>query len=235
MSAVQARPSFCPEAILFDCDGLLLETESRWTIAERGLLERHGGVYTHEFKRRLLGTSRERSQALIAEYLGLPPETAQALGDELEARFTAALAEHGTEPMPGVVSLLESIDGRLPIAVASNNGERIVRIALEIAGISHFFQAVVCASETLAGKPAPDVYLAAAAAVGADPARSVALEDSATGASAARAAGCFTIGVPSIAGLAVPAHAVYESLDEVGPAELGLNGAGVLGKGAARG
>jgi HAD superfamily hydrolase (TIGR01509 family) len=219
-----AAPSFRPEAILFDCDGLLLETESRWTIAETGLLERHGGAYTHAFKRRLLGTSRERSQELIAEYLGLPLAQAPALGDELEARFTEALAEHGTEPMPGVVDLLEELEGKLPIAVASNNGEAIVRVALEIAGITRFFQAVVCASSTLAGKPAPDVYLAAAAALGADPSRSVALEDSATGVTAARAAGCFTIGVPSIAGTTLPAHASYGSLNEVGLVELGLSG-----------
>jgi HAD superfamily hydrolase (TIGR01509 family) len=220
----QPRPSFRPEAVLFDCDGLLLETESRWTIAEMGLLERHGGQYTHEFKQRVLGTSRETSQALIAEYLGRPAEDAPALGEELEARFAEALAEHGTEPMPGVLALLEALDANVPIAVASNSGEKIVRIALEIAGISRFFQAVVCASESLTGKPAPDVYLAAAAALGADPSRSVALEDSATGATAARAAGCFTIGVPSIAGTTLPAHAFYDSLAEVGIAELGLDG-----------
>jgi HAD superfamily hydrolase (TIGR01509 family) len=225
----QAAPSFRPEAILFDCDGLLLETESRWTIAEKGLLERHGGEYTHEFKRRLLGTSRERSQALIAEYLGRPLEDGPALGDELDARFEQALAEHGTEPMPGVVALLEALDGRLPIAVASNNGEKIVRVALEIAGITRFFQAVVCASATLTGKPAPDVYVAAAAAVGADPTRAVALEDSATGATAARAAGCFTIGVPSIVGMTVPSDAAYGSLAEVGLAELGLAGSDETG------
>ncbi len=83
----------------------------------------------------------------------------------------------------------------------------------------------MCASATLAGKPAPDVYLAAAAALGADPARSVALEDSATGATAARAAGCFTIGVPSFAGADLPSDATYASLVEVGLAELGLDGA----------
>jgi HAD superfamily hydrolase (TIGR01509 family) len=221
---VRPRPSFRPEAILFDCDGLLLETESRWTIAEKGLLERHGGRYTHEFKARLLGTSRETSQALIAEYLGRPVEDGPALGDELDMRFAEALAEHGTEPMPGVVALLEALDEHVPIAVASNNGERIVRVALDIAGISRFFQAVVCASESLPGKPAPDVYLAAAAALGADPSRSVAIEDSATGATAARAAGCFTVGVPSIAGSTLPAHALYDSLAEVGIAELGLAG-----------
>jgi HAD superfamily hydrolase (TIGR01509 family) len=222
VTQAQARPAFRPEAILFDCDGLLLETESRWTMAERVLLARHGGQYTDEFKRRLLGTSRERTQQLIAEYLGRPPEDGPALGDELDAGFAEALAEHGTEPMPGVVGLLDALDGKLPIAVASNNGERIVRVALEIAGISRYFQAVVCASETLPGKPAPDVYLAAAAALGADPARSIALEDSATGATAARAAGCFTIGVPSIAGSSLPAHASFGSLGEVGLAELGL-------------
>jgi HAD superfamily hydrolase (TIGR01509 family) len=225
----QLRPAFRPQAVLFDCDGLLLETESRWTIAEKGLLAAHGGTYTEEFKRRLLGTSRETSQALIAEYLGLPFEQGPSLGDELEERFATALAEHGTEPMPGVVALLEALDGTLPIAVASNNGERLVRIGLEIAGISRFFQAVVCASETLTGKPEPDVYLAAAAALGADPARSIALEDSATGATAARAAGCFTIGVPSFPGSELPAHAIYGSLAEVGPAELGLDGAAVTG------
>ena len=222
----QAAPSFRPEAILFDCDGLLLETESRWTIAEKGLLERHGGQYTHEFKRRLLGSSRERSQELIAEYLGRPQADAPALADELDSRFAEALAEHGTEPMPGVVALLEALEGTVPVAVASNNGEKIVRVALEIAGITRFFQAVVCASATLPGKPAPDVYLAAAAAVGADPALAVALEDSATGATAARAAGCFTIGVPSIAGSTLPADASYGSLAEVGLAELGLAGSG---------
>ncbi len=224
MRGVRPRPSFRPEAILFDCDGLLLETESRWTIAEKGLLECHGGQYTHEFKKRLLGTSRETSQALIAEYLGRPVEDGPALGDELDARFAEALADHGTEPMPGVVALLEALDEHVPIAVASNNGETIVRVALDIAGIGGFFQAVVCASESLPGKPAPDVYLAAAAALGADPSRSVAIEDSATGATAARAAGCFTIGVPSIAGSTLPAHAFYDSLIEVGIAELGLAG-----------
>jgi HAD superfamily hydrolase (TIGR01509 family) len=221
----QAAPSFRPESILFDCDGLLLETESRWTIAEEGLLAHHGGQYTRAFKERLLGTSRERSQELIAEYLGRPRADAPALGDELEERFAAALAEHGTEPMPGVLALLEALEGKLPMAVASNNGEKMVRIALELAGISRFFGAVVCASATLAGKPAPDVYLAAAAALGADPSRSIALEDSATGASAARSAGCFTIGVPSFAGADLPSDVTYASLLDVGLAQLGLDGA----------
>jgi HAD superfamily hydrolase (TIGR01509 family) len=228
----QPRPSFRPEAVLFDCDGLLLETESRWTIAEKGLLAAHGGTYSKEFKLRLLGTSAAVSQALIAEELGRPPADAPALGAELDARFREAIAEHGTEPMPGVLALLEALealDARVPIAVASNNGEQIVRVVIELAGVSDHFQAIVCASDTLPGKPLPDVYLAAAAAVGADPSRCVALEDSATGATAARAAGCFTIGVPSHAGAALPVHATYASMHDVGLAELNLAGDGASG------
>ena len=132
------------------------------------------------------------------------------------------MAEHGAEPMPGVVALLDALEGVVPLAVASNNAEPIVRAALDAVGLAARFSAVVCAGGPYAGKPAPDVYLAAAAAIGADPARSVAFEDSATGATAAQAAGCFTIGVPSFAGTALPAHATYASLTGVGLAELGL-------------
>ncbi|HEY1479781.1 MAG TPA: HAD family phosphatase [Gaiellales bacterium] len=222
MTSAQPRPSFRPQAVLFDCDGLLLETESRWTIAETVLLERHGGRYTPEFKKRLLGTARETTQRMLAEELGQPLENAEALGDELEEAFIEAMMLHGTEPMPGVVELLEALDGVVPIAVASNNGEGIVRAALDVVGLSHRFGAVVCAGGPYAGKPAPDVYLAAAAALGADPARSIALEDSVVGATAARAAGCFTLGIPSFPGSDLPAHALYASLSEVGLAELGL-------------
>jgi HAD superfamily hydrolase (TIGR01509 family) len=222
VTEAQARPPFRPQAVVFDCDGLLLETESRWTIAETTLLERHGGRFTLAFKERLLGTSREVSQCMLAEELGQPPENAEALGDELERTFTEVITLHGTEPMPGAVALLEALAGVVPVAVASNNGERIVRAALDIVGLSQHFSAVVCAGGPYAGKPAPDVYLAAAAALGADPERTIALEDSVVGATAARAAGCFTLGIPSFAGASLPANATYASLAEVGLAELGL-------------
>jgi HAD superfamily hydrolase (TIGR01509 family) len=222
VTAAQARPSFRPTAVVFDCDGLLLETESRWTIAETALFERHGGRFTPELKQRLLGTSKETGQLMIAEALGRPPEQAEALGDELSEGFLAAMLEHGAEPMPGVVALLDALEGVVPLAVASNNGDQIVRAALDAVGLGSRFSAVVCAGGPYAGKPAPDVYLAAAAALGADAARSVAFEDSAVGATAARAAGCFTIGIPSFPGSDLPAHATYASLSEVGLAELGV-------------
>ncbi len=223
VTVAQARPGFRPEAVVFDCDGLLLETESRWTIAETILLERHGGRFTTEFKQRLLGTSREVSQRLLAEELGQPPERAEALGDELEEAFIEAMMLHGTEPMPGVVELLDvarrrGAGGR---RLEQRRGRSCARRSTA-SGSSHRFAAVVCAGGPYAGKPAPDVYLAAVAALGGDPVRSVALEDSVVGATAARAAGCFTIGIPSFPGADLPAHATYASLTEVGLAELGL-------------
>jgi HAD superfamily hydrolase (TIGR01509 family) len=179
-------------------------------------------AFTLELKQQMLGTSREVGSLILAEQLGIPPDQAPSLGAELDERFADALATHGTEPMPGALDLLQALDPLVPLAVASNNGEAIVRIALELAGISHHFEAVVCAGAEHAGKPSPDVYLAAAAALGVDPALAVALEDSRTGATAAQAAGCFTIGVPSFPGTPLPADAVYGSLTEVGLAELGF-------------
>jgi HAD superfamily hydrolase (TIGR01509 family) len=222
LTSAGARPAFRPQAVVFDCDGLLLETESRWTIAEAALFEAHGGTFTPALKEQLLGTSREVSQAMIAEALGRPQSDAEALGDELAAGFGAAMAEHGAEPMPGVIALLDALRGVVPLAVASNNAEPIVRESLAALGLADRFSAVLCAGGPYAGKPAPDLYLAAAAALGADPVLTVALEDSVTGAAAAHAAGCFTIGVPTFPGTRMPAHAVYASLAEVGPAELGF-------------
>jgi HAD superfamily hydrolase (TIGR01509 family) len=222
VTGAQARPAFRPGAVVFDCDGLLLETESRWTLAEEAMFARRGVAFTLELKQQMLGTSREVGSLILAEQLGLPPEDAPSLGAELDERYADALAAHGTEPMPGALDLLHALDPLVPLAVASNNGEAIVRIALELAGISHHFEAVVCAGAEHVGKPSPDVYLAAAAALGVDPALAVALEDSRTGATAAQAAGCFTIGVPSFPGTPLPADAVYGSLTEVGLAELGF-------------
>ena len=174
MTDAQARPSFRPEAVLFDCDGLLLETESRWTIAEKALLAAPRRAATRiEFKRRLLGTSREVSQALIAEQLGRPPEDAPGARRRARRalRRRARRARHRADA-GRASSCSRRSTRRLPIAVASNNGEQIVRVALELAGVTRLLP-----GGRLRGRDAarasrhPDVYLAAAAALGADPSR----------------------------------------------------------------
>jgi HAD superfamily hydrolase (TIGR01509 family) len=114
--------------------------------------------------------------------------------------------DHGAPPMPGVVDLLSALRAAgVAVALASNSVSVFVARALGAAGLHDAFDAVVTADRVERPKPAPDVYLAAAAAVGADPAGCVALEDSQTGVAAARAAGMAVIGVPSLPGITLDA------------------------------
>jgi HAD superfamily hydrolase (TIGR01509 family) len=213
-----------PDAVVFDNDGLLLDTESVWTRAERDLFERRGSDFTPTDKRELVGTSAEVAGRVLERRLGEPGRAA-ALIEELNELVVAEL-EHGVEAMVGARELLHSLKLReTPIGLVSNSPLRFVRRSLEIAGFEDRFDVVVSAHEVAAPKPAADPYLEACRrlGVGAGPAV-VALEDSPTGVAAARAAGLTVIGVPSIEGVALEeAHHLAESLlDEVVASRLAL-------------
>ena len=122
----------------------------------------------------------------------------------------------GAEPRPGARGVVEALTGRTPLAVASNSPDSFVRSALAAARLDGAFDAVVTADQVAEAKPAPDTYLEACRRLGAAPPRSVALEDSPTGVAAARAAGMFVIGVPSVAGIVLEADLVAMSLDDAG-------------------
>lgn len=189
-----------PAAVIFDHDGLTLDTEQAWTRAETELFARHGSVFTMDHKRDLLGTAREVAAAKLEHHLG-QPSRGGVLMDELYAIVHEEL-DHGAPPMPGIVELLSALrEAGTPVALASNSVAGFVARALAGCGLEGAFDAIVTADQVARPKPAPDVYLAAAAAVGADPAGCVALEDSQTGLAAARAAGMTVIGVPSLAGV----------------------------------
>jgi HAD superfamily hydrolase (TIGR01509 family) len=206
---------------VFDCDGLLLETESRWTIAEEVLCDRWGVAFSMELKRRLLGTHLDRSGEILAEWFRKPAEEAPAMADELIGAYRDAIDEHGVEPMPGALELVTGLAGQLPIAVASNtNIDDTRRVLARSALPDEVFAAVVCAGGPITPKPAPDVYLAACAALDCDPSRTVAFEDSPVGAQAAAAAGLVVVGVPSTPGVVLDAHVVIGSLARVDPARL---------------
>jgi HAD superfamily hydrolase (TIGR01509 family) len=203
-------------AVVFDCDGLLLETESRWTLAEMAVCEQWDVPFSMELKRRLLGTSLDRAGELLAEWVGEPPEQAASLlAEQLITAYRAAVDEYGVDPMPGAAELVVALADRVPIAVASNTREIDTRRVLTRSGLPDLFTAIVCAGDGIAPKPAPDVYLAACAALRAEPSATIALEDSPTGVAAARAAGMHVIGVPSTPGVALDAHRVVPSLIEV--------------------
>lgn len=187
-----------PAAVLFDNDGLLLDTEVLWTRAETRLFARHGLTFTIEHKREMIGTSMGESERIIERQLGLPGRGAELM-EELHELVMAETA-NGVEPMPGAVALLDALDGRA-VGVASNSPRAFVERTLEAAGLRDRFACVLSAEDVERPKPAPDLYVALARALGADAADCVALEDSATGVRAARAAGAFVIGVPSLEGV----------------------------------
>ena len=206
-------PSPLPDAVIFDNDGLLLDTESVWTRAEQDLFERRGLEFTPTDKRELVGTSAEIAGGILERRLGEPGQAAELI-EELNELVVAEL-EHGVEAMLGARELLHSLKQRgTPLGLVSNSPLVFVQRSLEIVGLHDRFDVVLSAHEVAAPKPAPDPYLEACHRLGvaAGPAV-VALEDSPTGVAAARAAGLTVIGVPSLDGIELAeAHEIAESL-----------------------
>lgn len=186
-------------AVVFDMDGLLLDSEPLWVGAEADLLAAHSHVHTADDAAATHGRSIEDSVRIYAERIG---DTVTE--SSLEAEFLAfALARYRAGPplRPGARELVTALRGVVPIAVASSTAGELVRTALEGAGLLDVFDAVLSGHDLGAAKPAPDVYLAACAAVGVDPSDAIAFEDSPTGIRSARAAGLHVVAVPERDGL----------------------------------
>jgi len=204
-----------PAAVVFDNDGLLLDTESVWTRAERDLFERRGLEFTAGHKRELVGTSAEIAGGILERRLAEPGRAAQLI-EELNELVVAEL-EHGVEAMLGARDLLNALQRRgTPIGLVSNSPLQFVRRSIEIVGFDEIFDVVISAHEVAAPKPAPDPYLEACRRLAVEPGPNVvALEDSPTGVAAARAAGLTVIGVPSLDGIELhEAHEIADSLQD---------------------
>jgi len=216
-------PPSLPAAVVFDNDGLLLDTESVWTRAEQDLFDLRGTEFTPADKLELVGTSAAIAGGILERRLGEPGRAAELI-EELNELVVAEL-EHGVEAMLGARELLERLQGKVPIGLVSNSPLRFVRRSIELAGIGGFFDVVLSAHEVAAPKPAPDPYLEACRRLGVEAGPDVvALEDSPTGVAAARAAGLTVIGIPSVEGVLLDeAHHLAESLlDEVVAQRLAL-------------
>jgi HAD superfamily hydrolase (TIGR01509 family) len=201
-------------AAIFDHDGLAVDTEGVWTLAEEDPFARYGARFTIDHKRAMLGSSPADSARMLARMLGRPEEEGPALHEELHALVMPRL-DDDVRPMPGAVALLAALrEQGVPVGLASNSRRPFVDRALAGAGLDGAFDVVVVGDEVARPKPAPDVYLAVAAALGADPAASVGLEDSPPGVAAVRAAGLRAVGVPSVPGMALDADVVAPSLED---------------------
>ncbi len=208
-----------PAAVLFDNDGLTLDTEPIWTRAEEVLFARYGVEFTMNHKRYILGSAPAVAAVTLEEILGHP---GAELIDELYGLTLAAFAD-GVEAMPGALELIGALgDAGIPIGLVSNSRRAFVDAAMAASGLDGTFAVTVVGEEVAAPKPAPDTYLAAAAALGVDPAGCVVLEDSPTGVQAGRAAGMRTVGVPSVDGVELEADVVAASLAD--PAVWGAAG-----------
>jgi HAD superfamily hydrolase (TIGR01509 family) len=212
MDAHAANGRRC-DAVVFDNDGLLLDTEQSWTRAEAALFERHGLEFTIEHKRDLLGSAPGVAAAKLERMLDQPGRGG-ALIMELGMLVIAELATYA-EPRPGAIELIARLrEVGVPMALATNSPRMLLDRALATGGIDPaIFAALLTADDVVAPKPAPEIYLAAAAALGTAPARTLVLEDSPTGVAAAVAAGCVTYAVPSLDGVDLSAaELVVDSL-----------------------
>lgn len=217
-------PPLPPAAVVFDNDGLLLDTESVWTRAEEDLFELRGTEFTPADKLELVGTSAEIAGGILERRLGEPGRAGELI-EELNELVVAEL-EHGVEAMLGARELLDRLrEQGVPLGLVSNSPLRFVKRSIQLAGFEDFFKVILSAHEVAAPKPAPDPYLEACRRLGVEPGPEVvALEDSPTGVAAARAAGLTVIGIPSVEGVLLDeAHHLAESLlDEVVSQRLAL-------------
>ena len=202
-------------AVVFDMDGLLLETELLWHEAETELFARHGAEFTWDDKMAVIGTSFDFTADYFAERLAMPRDQGPALVDEMAELMRERLRRQ-VAGRPGAVELVERLRGRTRLGLASNSPRSLVDVALDTARIADAFDAIVTSDDVERSKPAPDLYLLACERLGVPPSDALALEDSASGIAAAKAAGLTCIAVPQFAETDVSAaDRVIDSLEDL--------------------
>jgi HAD superfamily hydrolase (TIGR01509 family) len=210
MSASPALYAWRPAAVVFDCDGLLMDTEPCWTVAETTLFARRGLPFGAGQKALVIGKSVPAAAEVLADVFGEP-----GAGPDIAAELLGLVAEavgRTAAAMPGARALVEAVAAAVPVAVASNSPRDLLEAALRRGGLDGAFPVSIAADEIAAPKPAPDMYLRACALLGVAAAGTLAFEDSMTGLRSARAAGLRVIGVPTLRDGDFPADHVVGSL-----------------------
>jgi HAD superfamily hydrolase (TIGR01509 family) len=204
-------------AVIFDMDGLLLDTETLWHDSEVELFARRGVEFTRQDQLQVIGTSFDITARYFAERLGRPPEEGTALVEEMISLMHGRVRRQ-VEARPGAIELVDRLRAMagLRLGLASNSPRYLVDDALATAGLADAFDAIVTADDVENAKPAPDIYRLVCARLDVNPSDALALEDSASGVAAAKAAGLTCIAVPLFAETDVSAaDAVVDSLEEL--------------------
>ena len=186
------------QAVLFDMDGTLIDSEKLWDVSLGALYAELGGTLTPEVRTSMVGGAAEDTMRTVYTDLGLDPDpTAMARSSRWLHDYTADLFDGGLPWCAGAKELLEALAAEgTPMALVTNTERALTDRALNSIGRG-YFSASVCANEVPRGKPAPDAYERAAALLGLSPSDCLAVEDSVTGTAAAESAGCAVLVVPN--------------------------------------
>jgi HAD superfamily hydrolase (TIGR01509 family) len=207
-------------AVVFDLDGVLLDSEAAWVKVKKEFTEETGGHWKEQAQWDMLGMSSIEWSRYMHDELGVPvpPEQiSSAVADRLAQQYREQLPL-----IPGALEAVRSLARHWPLGLASSSNRNVIDLVLQAAGLAEAFEATVSSEEVGAGKPAPDVYLEAAKRLGVEPAECVAIEDSANGLRSAHAAEMAVIAIPNRdfppdpEALAL-ADVVLDSLEELNP------------------
>ena len=182
------------DAIVFDLDGVLIDSEPVWEEVRRGLVAEYGGHWASDAQRRLMGMSTQEWARYLSEDLGvgLPPgQVATLVIDRMAARYREEIPF-----LPGAVDSVRRLAGRWPLGLASSAPAVLIETVLEAAGLRSYFRVTMSTEQVPHGKPAPDIYLAVTARLGVASPDCAAVEDSSNGLRSAAAAGLHVIAIP---------------------------------------
>lgn len=183
------------EAVVFDLDGVLVDSEQLWDQARRQVATEHAGRWREEATAAMQGMSSPEWSAYMRDTLGV-----RLRREEISDLVVQSLIDHYERHLPllpGAVEAVRRLGSRWPLAVASSANRQVIDTVLDLAGLRDMFQITVSSEEVPRGKPWPDVYLEAAHRLGCPPESCVAVEDSANGVRSAVAAGLRTVAVPN--------------------------------------
>jgi HAD superfamily hydrolase (TIGR01509 family) len=206
------------QAVVFDLDGVLLDSEQVWDEIRRGLADEAGRPWPAEATRAMQGMSTAEWSAYLTDVVGIPGEPEQVAATVVNQ----IAARYGERPplLPGAVEAVKRLGRRWPLGLASSSPRRLIDSVLAAAGLAQQFQVSVSTEQVAAGKPSPAVYQTVVQRLGVKPAQAVAIEDSSNGLRSAAAAGLAVLAVPHAAfppaadALAL-ADVVVGSLDEI--------------------
>jgi len=211
------------QAVVFDLDGVLLQSEEVWDAVRERYVRERGGRYDEEVQRAMIGMSAPEWSRFLHEEAGVPDDP-EAINRDVVARMLESYRRK-LPLLPGAAEAVRRTAAAFPLALASSSNREVFEAVLELAGLADCFRATVSSEEVERGKPAPDVYLEAARRLGVAPELCTAVEDSQAGIRSAKSAGMRVVAIlnasypPDDAALAL-ADTVVRSLDELTVAAL---------------